>query len=262
MLDSPWFVSRAAGGPRELTVFCFPHAGGNARTFLGWQQHLATEAQLVGVTMPGRGLRHAEPAPASVAELADRAAEAIAAAVDHRPFYLLGHSFGAILAFEVARRLRDLPGLRRLIASGCSAPVLLPTDRVVRTARLTGQAFTEAVGFFGGLPPEVVADEELQDLLLPGLRADFRLVAGYRYRPAAPLPIEVALINGRDDPHIGAAELRLWERECEGLPRYHWADGGHFYFEPDPAPIVDLVRSLIRSDSGAARHLDEHIELI
>ncbi|MFI9269514.1 thioesterase II family protein [Kitasatospora sp. NPDC052896] len=261
MLDSPWFVSRAAGDRRDPRIFCFPHAGGNARTFLGWQRLLEPDAELIGVTLPGRGRRAAEPGPSTVAELADRAAEAIAAVAD-RPCYLFGHSFGAVVAFEVARRLRDLPELRHLVASGCSAPALLPTERVVRTARLEGRDFTEAVGFFGGLPPEVVADEELQELLLPGLRADFRLVSGYEYRPAEPLAIGVSLINGRTDPHIGAAELRLWERECADEPRYHWAEGGHFYFDPDPAPAVDLLRHLVRSDSGASQQHAEHVELI
>lgn len=261
MLPSPWFVSRTTGSARGVRVFCFPHAGGNARAFLSWQHHLEGDAELVGVTMPGRGLRADEPAPADVAELADRAAQAIAEVAD-QPCYLFGHSFGAVLAFEVARRLRHLPTVRHLIASGCSAPVLLPTERVLRTARLEGRAFTEAVGFFGGLPPEVLADQDLQDLLLPGLRADFGLVSGYQYRSAARIPIGISLINGRADRHVGSTDLRLWERECEEPPSYHWADGGHFYFDGDPAPVVDLLRALIRSDIGAAGLPVDHVELI
>jgi surfactin synthase thioesterase subunit len=261
MSDSPWFVSRPTTSRAPHLVYCFPHAGGNARSFLGWQSRLADDAELVGVCAPGRGLRLAEPGPATIAELAEGAARAIAAHAD-RPFLLLGHSFGAVLAFEVARRLREQPLLRHLVASGCSAPRLLPSERVRQTAKLTGQAFTEAVAFFGGLPPEVLDEPELQELLLPGLRADFHLVSGYRYQPAEPLRLGISLINGREDPHVGPAELRHWEHESVLPLRYHWADGGHFYFNPDPAPAVDLLRSLVRADSGAPTPREEHVELI
>jgi len=260
MPDARWFISRGAGSATGVRVFCFPHAGGNSRAFLDWQPLLGNDAELVAVCMPGRGHRIDEPAPASMAELVDGAAEAISARSD-RPFLLFGHSLGALVAFEVARRLDGVPTFGHLVASGCSAPSLLPSQRVIRAARLKGQAFAEAVGFFGGLPPEVVADEDLRELLLPGLQADFRLVAGYRYQAGAPLAVGLSLINGWDDPHIGEDTLRPWRREVQNEPDYQWVDGGHFYFSPRPHAIVDLLRTRARHsvDMAAAA---EHVELI
>jgi len=66
-------------------------------------------------------------------------------------------------------------------------------------AQLTGAAFAEAIGFFGGLPAEVIADEELRDLLLPGVIADFRMAVGYRYTAGPRLAVPATLIVGRDD---------------------------------------------------------------
>lgn len=257
---SPWFVTRGEDLGRCPRVFCFPHAGGNARSFLAWQPGLGGQAEIVGVVTPGRGHRASESRPATIDELADGAAAAIAAADDERPAYLFGHSLGALVAFEVARRLRELPSLRHLVASGCAAPSLLPSERVVRAAALEGRAFAEAIGFFGGLPPEIVAAEELHEVLLPGLQADFRLVARYRYHPAPPLAVGVSLINGASDAHISAARLEPWRRECSAEPARHWADGGHFYFEPQPRAIVDLLASLLPGAHGAASDL--RVELI
>ncbi|MFC6067319.1 thioesterase II family protein [Streptomyces ochraceiscleroticus] len=263
MTSSPWFLRGEAGPRQAARVYCFPHAGGNPRAFLGWQKDLGDDAEVVAVCPPGRGPRYREAALATVPELADGAAAAIAATAD-RPFVLFGHSFGAVLAFEVARRLGGLPDFRHLIASGCSAPALLPTRRVVETARLEGREFTEAVGFFGGLPPEIVADEALQELLLPHLRSDFRMVAEYAYRPAPPLDVPVTLINGSDDPHVTEAGLAPWGRECAGGLAQHWADGGHFYFDGSPGAVTDLLRSLVRGTPapGANAPVDEHVELI
>ncbi|MDT3395180.1 alpha/beta fold hydrolase [Streptomyces sp. B1866] len=266
--DSPWFITASAGpdvatgGNSEppVRVYCFPHAGGNPRSFLSWQQDIGAGAQIVAVCPPSRAHRFREPAVASVAELADRAAEAIAGA--EGPFLLFGHSFGALVAFEAARRLRGVPGLRRLVASGCSAPSLLPTRRVVETARLEGKAFTEAVGFFGGLPPEVVADEALADLLLPNLRADFRLVAGYEYVANAPLTVPVTLVNGVDDPHVKEAGLEPWTRDCAGGLDQCWFEGGHFYFEDDPGTVTGLLGSLVGVVCDDRTDTADHIEFI
>ncbi|RKS97090.1 medium-chain acyl-[acyl-carrier-protein] hydrolase [Streptomyces sp. 3211.6] len=262
MVASPWFLTSetAAGLDSDaVRVYCFAHAGGNPRTFLGWQPALEPDALVAAVCPPGRGHRFREPAPASLAALADGAAAAIARTEDRRgsralpPFLLFGHSFGAALAFEVARRLDGVPGLAGLVASGCAAPSLLPTPRVVETARLEGRAFAEAVGFFGGLPPEVVRDEALQELLLPHLKADFRMVAAHRHRPGPPLTVPVTLLNGTDDPHVSPAALDPWSRECAAPPERHWAAGGHFYFEDRPDAATSLLRSLAHTAAASAK---------
>lgn len=242
----------AAGAPARL--FCFPYAGGSPRTFLDWQPLLAGDAEILAFSPPGRG-RHAAERRPPIDELFDSAAaDVTAAAGDGRPVYLFGHSLGGTIAFEVARRLRDLPALRHLVVSGISAPALLPSERVRELGRLEGKAFAEALSFFGGLPPEVLADEGVLELLLPGLMADFRMAAEYRYRPGLPLAIEVSLITGRQDPHVGPAQLAGWRDVCREPPRCHWADGGHFYFHDDPSAVIDLLREVVRAD--------QHVELI
>ena len=258
MVDSRWFVSANADGlERAVRIYCFPHAGGNPRSFLSWQRDMGEDADITVVCPPGRLHRFREPALTEVVELANGAVEAIAATAD-RPFLLFGHSFGAVVAFEAARRLRDMPALRGLIASGCSAPALLPTRRVVETARLEGREFTEAVGFFGGVPPEVLADEALQELLLPNLRSDLRMVARYQYRPAAPLPVPITLINGADDPHVKEVSVEPWARECVEEPVQHWPAGGHFYFDGHPEAVTDVLRPLVRAARGVISNMGDH----
>ncbi|MDT4993011.1 MAG: hypothetical protein QOH97_2903 [Actinoplanes sp.] len=252
---SDWFLTTGSGSAAPARVFCFPYAGGDPRVYLGWQPHLGGDAEIVGMCPPGRGRRAAERS-SSIEELIDGAAAAIAAETDRdaRPIYLFGHSLGGLVAFEVARRLRGLPALRHLVASGISAPALLPSRRIRELAALQGRAFAEALRFFGGIPPEVLADQEVLDLLLPGLIAEFRMAVGYCYRAAAPLDVNVSLIVGRDDPHVGPDQLRPWRDECHTRPACHWADGDHFYFDPQPSAVVTLLRDLVRAD--------QYVELI
>ncbi|ASW55626.1 thioesterase II family protein [Plantactinospora sp. KBS50] len=255
MSAADWFRTADGADGGAARVYCFPHAGGNAQDYLRWQDALGTAATVVAVTMPGRAHRYAEPAPATIEAYADGAAAAIGADADV-PFVLFGHSLGALTAFEVARRLRGHPRLRRLVASGAAAPRLMPSPRVVRTAALEGREFVRAVAAFGGLPPEVVAVEELHDFLLPPVQADFRLVAGYRYRPAEPLPVPITVINGAGDDHVTADRLAAWSAETVHPVRRCWADGGHFYLRSDPEPVLAVLRGATGPAPSHAGHSD------
>jgi medium-chain acyl-[acyl-carrier-protein] hydrolase len=254
---SDWFLGRGGpAGPGIPRIFCFPHAGGSPRAFLDWQAGLDGVAEIQAVCRPGREHRSAEPAP-TIGELIDGATAAITEVTeaDGRPGYLFGHSLGALVAFEVCRRLAGTAAQpQHFVASGCSAPPLLPSARVREIATLTGQEFAEAVGFFGGLPAEVIADEDMRDLLLPGVIADFRMAVGYRYRSGPPLAVPATLVVGRDDPHVKLAQVERWREEFSWPPECHWVDGGHFYFEPRPDAIVAILRDLVQAD--------QHVELI
>jgi surfactin synthase thioesterase subunit len=154
----------------------------------------------------------------------------------------------------VCRQLSGPATPRHFVASGCSAPSLLPSQRVRQIATLTGAEFARAIAFFGGLDPEVIADAEVRDLLLPGLIADFRMAVGYSYRAGPPLAVPATVVVGCDDPHVGKDQAAPWDREFTWPPEHRWLDGNHFYFDPDPGGLIGILRSLVLAD--------EHVELI
>src|SRR5438105_14018756 len=100
-----WFlVPRRVRQPR-LRLFCFPFAGGSVSTFVGWPALLPGDIEVWAAQLPGRAARIGEPAIGDMTLLLDRLEAAMAPALD-RPFALFGHSMGAIIAFELVRRLR------------------------------------------------------------------------------------------------------------------------------------------------------------
>jgi surfactin synthase thioesterase subunit len=225
-----WFEMARAAPSEWPRTYCFAHAGGRAQAFVEWQEALAGVTALVAVAPHER---------MGIEVLCDEVAERIAAQ-DNGPFLLFGHSLGALIAFEVGRRLGDRPA--HLIASGCVAPSLHPTARMVEVAGLEGQSLADAVALYGGLRPEILDDPELQEFILPDVRDDFRMVAEYRYRTAAPVPFGISLVNGVDDALVPREDLADWSRECAAEPETHWAEGGHFYFERHPEAVTELIR--------------------
>lgn len=85
-------------------LICFPHAGGSASFYFPVSRALTPGVDVLAIQYPGRQDRRHEPCIDSIAALADALAEEVRPWCD-RPVTFFGHSMGATLAFEVARRL-------------------------------------------------------------------------------------------------------------------------------------------------------------
>jgi surfactin synthase thioesterase subunit len=200
------------------------------------------QVRVRAVQLPGRGSRLAEPAFTDL----DGLVAALLADVEFgAPYSFFGHSFGALLAYEVAAALRDAgrPLPRRLIVSAYPAPHLprpnegihlLPDDRIL-------QAVAQR---HGGIPPEVLDDPQLSRLAASCLRADYRMVETYTWRPRPPLPVPIMVLGGRTD-RVSEEHLAAWEQHTDaGKPAVRTFPGGHFYFrEGRPAAVLRAVEA-------------------
>jgi surfactin synthase thioesterase subunit len=100
-----------------VRLVCFPHAGGSAPFYLPMAAALSPGVDVVAIQYPGRQERRAERPIADLMVLADRICDVLGGQPE-MPMTFFGHSMGALVAFEVARRLEaDGHGPSRLFAS-------------------------------------------------------------------------------------------------------------------------------------------------
>lgn len=225
----------------QLRLFCFPYAGGGASVFRLWSRELPAGVEVCAVQLPGRESRWREEPFRRLEPLADAAAEALGPHLG-RPFAFFGHSLGAVLAFEVARRLqRDgAPVPLHLFVSGRSAP--RAPDETEPIHDLPRDEFIEAVRSYSGTPDEVLANEELMELLEPLLRADFSVSETYEYRPGSELlATPVTVLGGVHDPEVPPQNLEGWRLETRGAFQKHLLDGGHFFLQERREDVLRLV---------------------
>ncbi|MFB6888420.1 thioesterase II family protein [Kitasatospora sp. NPDC056327] len=242
-VESRWLAGdpRVAVEPDAVRLFCFAHAGGGAAAYRPWRPALAPAVDVRAVVLPGRESRVRELPYYRIEQLLDPLCEALEPHLD-RPYAFFGHSLGSILAYEAARRLSTGPGRgpELLIVSGRRAP-RLPTDRR-SFSDLPDAEFLAAMAELGGTPAEVMGQEQLLNLLLPTLRADFELHESYRTLPGPALRCPVAAYMGAADSEVDRAELLGWHAETTGEFTLRVLPGGHFYLRDAANAVADAVR--------------------
>jgi len=228
--------------PRPLAVlrlFCLPYAGGSSATYLPWAQLLDARIELVMIDPPGRSRRLLETPFSRVDDLVDALAPEMLALLD-RPYALFGHSNGALVAFELARRLRDLqrpPAL--FLASAKAAPRRI--DETEGWHFLPDAELLAAMRQAGYVSSEFLDEPQLAALFLPVLRADFALGETYLHRPAAPLPCALAMLAGHEDASLDEQDQVAWRDEFAGPASFHPLPGGHLFIEEYPDLTVNVV---------------------
>jgi surfactin synthase thioesterase subunit len=163
------------------------------------------------------------------------------------PYALAGHSFGALLAYEVAAALpRTGPGPALLLVAGRNGPTAGPTHRPLHD--LPDDELIAALARLGGTPAEVLAEPTLMRLLLPVLRTDLRLAETYARVPRPALPCPIAAFVGRGDRMAAPPGALAWHSETTGRFDLTVIDAGHFLLDhPDfAAAAAARLASLAR----------------
>jgi surfactin synthase thioesterase subunit len=190
--------------------------------------------------LPGREARRHEPLLSDIHDIADRLAPLVEPLLDV-PFAFFGHSMGALIAYELTRRLatRDKPPIV-LFLSGRTAPHLVRASRPFES--LTDDEFiAEMDRQYGGVPDLMRTDMEFRDLYLPPLRADVGAVARYRVLPSEPLTVPMHIVGGEDDGSSPRAHLEEWQRYAAGDYKMHMFPGDHFHLYSRREPVVAMV---------------------
>ncbi|MBX7266532.1 thioesterase [Micromonospora sp. Llam7] len=233
---------RKVADPR-LRLICVPHIGAGGAAFNSWVERLPADVELCAVRFPGRENRLGEPLVDDLGALVDGLLPALAPLLD-RPFVLLGHCSGSVIAFELARRLRAGGGATpaMLVVSSSEAPRLRPPSELHLLGR---EELLRRVVEFGGMPKEVLDDPDLLPLLERIFRADYRVVERVRYEPAPPLDVPITVIGGRRDGFVRAADMAAWSAETTRDFAFHLIDAEHFILREAGELVGTLVRNLM-----------------
>jgi pyochelin biosynthesis protein PchC len=220
-------------------LVCCPHSGGSASYFRPLSAALSGSVEVVAVQYPGRQDRRAEPLVSDLRELASRLTAVLAD--EPGPLALFGHSMGAVLAFEVARRLEDAGrDVAALFVSGHRAP---PAARPVLMHGASDADLLREVRRMGGTTLELLDDDEIVELVLPIIRNDSQAAETYRHQGGSEPELRCPIISlvGNEDSQVTPAEADEWRRHTAGGFELLVFPGGHFYLNSFTAALGALI---------------------
>ncbi|AYN37934.1 thioesterase [Streptomyces dangxiongensis] len=230
---------QAGDQARGAGLVCFPHAGGGATAYASWRRVLPDRIDLYAHVPPGREARGREALLHSVPDLVADVMPAVLALP--QPLILVGHSFGACLAYAVAQQLTRLgrpPAHLAVLAAGAPGPA---------TPRAPGDDHEiELLWKRLGANPAGLDRPAFRERFFPVLRADLTAHASFRPPLDGPrLTTPVTALYGDEDLDVTADVAATWRPLCAGPFRLEAVPGGHFFPQNStPATIGALARAL------------------
>jgi surfactin synthase thioesterase subunit len=219
------------------TNYLYPYGGGSAASFRGYARAYPAElGQAVPVEIPGRGRRHDELHPQSIAECATRMLSEIETSGD---YILHGHCMGALIAFETVKQIKargaQLPGL--LVVSGRNAPHHTNSWLLQVSAMDDRELFSHLQGM-GGIPKGL--SFAMAQSALAAIRQDQAMFSGYCPGPAR-IDIPILALAGRDDGMTNPDGLADWQGYTTAGSTLDWFDGGHYFLLDQASAIATAI---------------------
>ncbi|MEU6403459.1 amino acid adenylation domain-containing protein [Streptomyces sp. NPDC046985] len=240
----------APAGAADCALVCFPYAGGNAVNFQPLASALAGSSLAVyAVDLPGHDLAAAEEAFAPLERVVERVVAEIAGRGIGRVM-LWGHSSGAALAVETARRLpaAGIEAVRVFVGAqlpGAAAERRRAADELARrgdaeiAAALAADSGYSELGELNAQHAEHIGAAYRHDCV-----AAHRYFADALQAPdARRLTAPVTVVLAADDPHTaGGRERHLaWRFLTDHVDLCELPDGGHYFPRTRPSEAAQAV---------------------
>ncbi|HET9874352.1 MAG TPA: alpha/beta fold hydrolase [Mycobacterium sp.] len=225
-------------------LYIFPHAGGSPQYYIPFAKTFSSDVKRIAVQYPGRGGSHDIGAFTGIPELADQVWKTLTPMdqSDGRVAFF-GHSMGALLAFEIARRLEQAGNpIAALFVSASAAPGRAGYEYIPESDR----GLLDAVREMTGVNPEFLENEEFAAKILPTLRG-LKAIANYECPPDATVSCPISAFFGDSDEVATHDRVAPWsERTTSEFTMRMFTDPGHHFYLNDHLPeLVGDVESKI-----------------
>jgi surfactin synthase thioesterase subunit len=242
-----WIAYRKPNPQARLRLFCFPYVGTGASIFRTWTDSLPADVEVCPVQFPGRGTRLMETPFTQLSPLVQILAQVLDPLMD-KPFAFFGHSLGALVGFELARRLRRQSSVQpvRLFVSADRAPQLPRRDRPINA--LPEAEFLVELRRLNSIPRKVLEDAEIMQIMLPVLRADFAIYETYLYSPEPPLNCFISGFGGLRDQRVSRGDLEAWRDQTSASFSLRMFPGDHFFLNTTQRLLLQVLSQELRRD--------------
>lgn len=216
-----------------MKLFCLPNAGGCAASYEIWKRYEG-QNQVIPIEYAGHGKRNGELFYNTFMDGVVDIFNHIKSECDFQNYAILGHSIGAIYAYEVyyyiLQKGKNPP--EKLFFGGSIPPFKVAYQKIVE---FTDEKLIKDLVKSGGIPKQLTQNEQMTKLILQNIRNDYRISNTYHYEQnRSKLACKVYLLYGKQE--IGNILVsRQWNQLTQNKPNIKVVPGNHFFIHKEEA---------------------------
>jgi len=231
---------------RKIKLYCLPYSGGSSAIYFGWNKRLNNSIEIHPLELAGRGKRYGDSLYENFEQAVDDLYKLIEKDIAISPAYsIFGHSLGGIIAYELTHKIiqEGKPQPEHIFFSGVKAPNLERTKNKIH--QLPDSQFMQEIIELGGTPKEVIENEELQSIVLPILKADFRINENYKYtEKEEKIGCDITVLYGSHED-VKNDEIVEWRNHTTGKCGIHMLEGNHFFINTHIDEVIGIINKVL-----------------
>lgn len=225
---------------KKVKLFAFPFAGGSKYSYRVLHDYLPEHFEWETIELPGRGSRIHEPLLSDIRETVDDVFKHLQHQITDGEYMIYGHSMGTLLGYELTKKVvaSGLPKPVCAFFTGRGAPCVKETKKI---STYDKEAFWQEIKELGGLPEEILNNEEMKDFFEPFLRSDFKAVEDYCYQAMEePLPVPLFIRTGSEEIILWHDVIK-WQNETKYKLNLKVLPGNHFFIFRHPEYLIQQI---------------------
>jgi external thioesterase TEII len=224
----------------KYQLFLLHFAGGSTYSFDFIKKHINSDIEFIPLELPGRGKRCNEKLLKTKRETILDYFSQIKALRNDKPYIIYGHSMGATLGLSVVEKMEnsnDAPSA--LIVSGNPGPGVYKEDKTIRYL-LDDIEFKIVLKELGGIPDEVLDNDELYEFFSPIIRADFETLENDNFSEKG-IVINTPLYAMMGDEEETSDRIENWKNFTNDDFQYKILKGNHFFIYEHTEELVKVI---------------------
>jgi surfactin synthase thioesterase subunit len=226
-----------------MNLFCLPFAGASKYSYNGFVTCAPKNIKVIPIDLPGRGSRLGECLLSDINLMVNDIFDQIRPLLS-LPYAIYGHSMGSLAGYLLTKTIlsHQLQKPSHLFFSGCIAPSIRKTP--VINSSLPSDLFKKRLKEYGGIPDEVLLNDDLMKFFEPILRADFKAVESFKYQETIPFNIPIDVFLGTEE-NASYEDGLAWQYETQAEVNVRKFSGNHFFIFGNEKEIMHIIASRI-----------------
>lgn len=237
---------------KNIKLFCLPYAGGTSMYYMKWKQYLCSNIEVYPLEMAGRGKRFGSNLFENMYDVVKDLFSILAKELDKLDdfeYAFFGHSMGTVIIYELMKKIKQYNYKEpiHIFMSG-RVPPSFQEKKIIHN--LSYDEFKREISNLGGVPDDIINNNDVFDIFLPILRADYKIIETYKFSKSPKWNFDISVLNGRNDPEVEDYYISKWDMYTNKKCNFYLFDGGHFFINENTAEVVEKINNILIRNLG------------